>query len=83
MTEPTLEQQLVNLVQSWLRAAGADLRHRDRIAFAQTLAKQPPLLHGVLACAVDLLTVLESHPEARKALPDLAGKPLFHDPKAE
>ena len=83
MSEPTLEQQLVKLAQSWLRAAGTDIRYRDRIGFVHHLASNPPVLHGVLACAVELLTVLESHPDGRKALPDLAGQPVLQQPKSE
>ena len=83
MAEPSLEQQLVKLVQSWLRAAGTDIRYRDRIGFVHFLSSKPPVLQGVLACAVELLAVLESHPEGRKALPDLSGKPLFQQPKGE
>ena len=79
MSNPTLEQQLVKLAESWLRAAGTDIRFRDRIAFVHYLSSKPPMLHGVLACAFELLTVLESHPEARKALPDLSGQ----QPKSE
>lgn len=82
-TTPTLEQQLVQLATSWLRTAGTDIRYRDRIGFVQVLSGKPDVVHGVLACAVELLTVLESHPEARKALPDLVGKPLFQESKSE
>jgi hypothetical protein len=83
MTEPTLEEQLVQLAAAWLRAAGTDIRYRDRIGFVRILSGKPDAVHGVLACAVELLTVLQSHPEARKALPDLAGKALFQNPESE
>lgn len=83
MTEPTLEKQLVQLATAWLRTAGTDIRYRDRIGFVHYLSSEPPVLQGVLACAVELLAVLESHPEGRKALPDLSGKPLFQEPKGE
>lgn len=83
MTEPTLEKQLVQLAAAWLRTVGTDIRYRDRIGFVEILSGRPDAMHGVLACAVELLTVLESHPEARKALPDLAGKPLFQESRGE
>ena len=83
MTEPTLEQQLVNLANSWFRAAGTDIRFRDRIGLVHHLSSNPPALHGVMACAIELLNLLESHPEGRKALPDLVGQPIFQKPKSE
>ncbi len=75
MSEANFHQQLAELAQSWFALAQSSIRWRDRITPTQTLAHQPADVRGVLACAVELAKLLDSHPEARKALPDLAGQP--------
>lgn len=75
MSEANFHQQLAQLAQSWFALAQSSIRWRDRITPTQTLAHQPADVRGVLACAVELVKLLDSHPEARKALPDLAGQP--------
>ena len=73
MSEANFHQQIAQLAQSWFALAQSSIRWRDRITPTQTLAHQPADMRGVLACAVELARLLDSHPEARKALPDLAG----------
>ena len=88
--EPALLRGLLVLAGHWMEKGGSHMKFRDRVCMADVAGPMPhgrqqrtPEQRAFLAVGCDLLDLVRSSPQGRKALADFLAEPVPQEAKSE